>query len=573
MRMQQHRAVATCICGQARVLNYTMSTIDSIILARIRSQSDVFMGLSSSDENRTSGLEEMWHPRRLRFVMSQGQADTLSACFDDVRAVELKDAHTYSWVMRVRTDVLFSAAIPAYEDWPHWLEDGKSKLVFYPEWTHGQESTHPRWGRAIKDTWALMTRAAAPHYFGAWANPSSCSAQQDKYGREIGAHGVGTPELSLGCTLSLHLVRSLSIFGMKDTVVRAQSSSHNPWEITTSQIRPQHSTVMPFRFLAREICDLYGAAVVVDLAAVSSWNSTLARCDSSNEISMGRSIPPAQLDRVNLTGGHQHPTRSCTYRVFDLGGSGLKTCVLDRDTDPNEWVLSHLGHCPQSMPPHEWVRWRIPTLDAEIRAGVCIGFSRAGTVPTKLWLPELKHRTVRRNITTLLHVSGASRVVELPDGTAHLLGSLSSHPRARSQHPVVNLAIGTGVACARTDVKGERRECDFLSWRCPICNDTRPVRHLLAPHFALPAGPNSTEGEYRTFVSNWKHALTWWLTGGWPFGPERRPGVVFFTGGGVQALPIFVDSLENFRIGVTCVRLGPPIAQIRGIVAALNMLN
>lgn len=274
------------------------------------------------------------------------------------------------------------------------------------------------------------------------------------------------------------------------------------------------------------------------------------------------------------------------YRLFDLGGSGLKTCKLDA-TDENgtaaavtaeACALTNLGRCPPSMPVHEWIRSRLPTLDDELQSGVWFGFCHAGLV--KLGVnPALLKRAISNNesIADLLHLSGASRMVHLTDGVAHLAGTMSCerHASGSDARRVVNLAIGTGIACARTLPTGDAIDCDFLSWRCPTLNPRLPVYKFLVPTIVLAAGDNSSLLEYQAFAQNWKVALHWWLTRGWPFGNASRPGAVYITGW-PRELPLFVDAMESLAKDLHLadvavqIRFGPPLAQVRGLLAKLN---
>ena len=264
-----------------------------------------------------------------------------------------------------------------------------------------------------------------------------------------------------------------------------------------------------------------------------------------------------------------------TYRLFDLGGSGFKTCILAASEAAEACALTNLGTCPPSMHPHHWIRSRVSTLDDELRSGVWFGFSLAGLV--KLGGSHTLQKSLIHHSTTivsLLNLTQAARAVGLSDGIAHLTGTLActGHALRHARGRVVNLAIGTGIACARTLSTGEAVDCDFLSWRCPALHPTKPVMHFLVPTAVFKAGSTSSLDHYRTFARNWKVALHWWLTSGWPFDNASRPEAVYLTGW-PRELPLFVDSIEALAkdlAGVVRIGFGPPLAQVRGLLTELT---
>ena len=578
---EHRRPIAACITGQARTLNDLLATINAILFARIRQETDIFVALSKGDEHHRHQVERVLKPRSLRFLASRGQHDGFQACLSDLTSAEQVNAREYSWVMRVRTDVIFSAAVPAYTEWPRWIESNSGsplsgqRLVFYPDWNAGRSFEHPRWGRGVKDVWALMTRSAAPSYLGPWANMTTvqtrCAAKLF-HGNERGLifdgrpNDVGPPELALGCTLHLQQVRAVAILGMVETIVRFKHAM--PWVILPRQLTPKHSTVLPFRFIGREVCDLYGNTATVAFMAPNSWNDTLARCESmrprtpkqQGEIRAGQLQKETQGEQGSAAGGF---TILRQTRIFDLGGSGLKTCILDPTSDLDKIILSNLGYCPHSTPPHLWIRTVLPTLDSELQSGTFFGISSAGA--SKLWSPE-KRMPHHKTLTSLLNVTGAARLTELHDSVAHLLGTLSSLPP--TAHSVVNVALGTGVACARIGSDGRQHVCDFLGWSCPAFRSGAKVIHYLAPHYALRAD-REFDDQYQVYVQSWIDVLSLWLTTCWPFGREPRPNTLMFTGGGVQLLPIFSTALGNLSIAGTSIRIGPKQAQVLGLISRL----
>jgi hypothetical protein len=307
------------------------------------------------------------------------------------------------------------------------------------------------------------------------------------------------------------------------------------------------------------------------------------------------SPPPPPSPPQLPSSKHLHATR--VYRLFDLGGSGLKTCTLARGEAAEACMLTNVGTCPASMPVRQWIRSMVPSIEGELLAGAWFGFSLAGLFAKHnytLFLagklgasPKLKmlvsnaHSndgdTILRN---LFNLSGAARLVVVSDGVAHLAGSMSckwraSRPymRLSERRRVVNLAIGTGVACARTLETGEAVECDFRScWRCPALDPRQAFMRFLAPTTVFAAGVNSTVDEYKRFANNWKLALGYWLTSGWPYGNASRPEAVYITGW-PRELPLFVNAIETLAkelASVVRVQFGPPLAQVRGLLTELT---
>lgn len=135
-------------------------------------------------------------------------------------------------------------------------------------------------------------------------------------------------------------------------------------------------------------------------------------------------------------------------RCFDLGGSGLKTCLFEDESIPS--MLENLGKA-DNQPIAKWIRRKLPTLDAEVDNGTFFSFSLAGLDK----LPKSSHnegiKSNRESISQ--HFSLPSdRVYTQKDGDSHLLASRVVLGITR--FPQLNFSIGTGIGCGMYDENG-----------------------------------------------------------------------------------------------------------------------
>jgi hypothetical protein len=133
-------------------------------------------------------------------------------------------------------------------------------------------------------------------------------------------------------------------------------------------------------------------------------------------------------------------------RVFDLGGTGLKTAFATR-TGGGVVTLDNarqLGRCEPAAEPRHWIRDSVRPLEAEISDGVLFACSAA--VLDKLWT-DGRDRSGGANLCSLLALPSA-RCARENDGYAHLVASVADARLlgVELQYPIWNIAIGTGVA-------------------------------------------------------------------------------------------------------------------------------
>src|SRR5438876_10663469 len=104
-------------------------------------------------------------------------------------------------------------------------------------------------------------------------------------------------------------------------------------------------------------------------------------------------------------------------RCFDLGGSGLKTCVFDNDLE--EPVVQNLGKS-EVLDIAKWIRKALPTLEVEINQETCFSFSLAGLDKLTNSGHNFDNRRDFESISRLFKLS-PERVFTQTDGDAHLL--------------------------------------------------------------------------------------------------------------------------------------------------------
>lgn len=155
-------------------------------------------------------------------------------------------------------------------------------------------------------------------------------------------------------------------------------------------------------------------------------------------------------------------------RVFDLGGSGLKTAVCyvaaagECGSRAPRVISSSKQNLGQKRPDSKyssicrWVRDESRlgnTIECELKDGWLIGASVAGV--DKLWADYNTTTTERGSFSDVL---GIPTVASLHDGSAHMLASLKAlKDSKRLSYPMCNIAIGTALVINFTNSKGEIR--------------------------------------------------------------------------------------------------------------------
>ena len=221
------QAVAICIAGEsrdfwARVIH---ENIFHMMVAPIRDDADVFVGMSVASEANATSLQRLAYLRfgaiaiNLRRQWDPGEKQltavtSATVCLPLIQAREASRGVEYRWVMRLRGDIMYHVRIPPLASFPRG--HGTKSLVYtescgtgggplgmeMPEGGICAAWHYPRRGKfsCVKDTWALMTRSAASTYF----SLTILEAVEKGWRRESCA--TTSHECLLGCALHKHNV-------------------------------------------------------------------------------------------------------------------------------------------------------------------------------------------------------------------------------------------------------------------------------------------------------------------------------------------------------------------------------
>jgi hypothetical protein len=140
-------------------------------------------------------------------------------------------------------------------------------------------------------------------------------------------------------------------------------------------------------------------------------------------------------------------------RCFDLGGSGLKTCVY-KLTEGKYFKkiidTTNLGHMEPNDDPPIWIRKKIQNLDKEIDSNYSFSFCLAGL--DKLWGESSNKLPKTESMSSLFYIP-KNQVYQIKDQESHLLAALSTLNSI--EHPIANICIGTGIAISMTNKHGK----------------------------------------------------------------------------------------------------------------------
>jgi len=254
-------------------------------VAPIREQSDIYLAvseltqeaarvarrifanlLSMRNVSSTSTSSKQWYNK---------QSVGLRVCLDDAVVVEGQRGIPYSWFLRLRTDYVYLLSLPPYSSWPQWIHHQDEAILFVHKSYPGLASKMHIHGLSVKDTWGLMTRAAAKCYMGDTRQlPTACNHPAAAYEQ---------PEASLGCTLFRGLVRVVSLVEVEGRIVRISNRSDEgqrrlpsghlrPWELSQEtieqtgvpeEVRNASSRVVSFKHV-NEVCNEKGAICMRD---------------------------------------------------------------------------------------------------------------------------------------------------------------------------------------------------------------------------------------------------------------------------------------------------------------------
>jgi hypothetical protein len=142
-------------------------------------------------------------------------------------------------------------------------------------------------------------------------------------------------------------------------------------------------------------------------------------------------------------------------RLFDLGGSGLKSCRYDSVNNTFSSVIN-IGQDDQLLPPSQIIRKKDNVyninIDQENLSGWGFGFSLAGI--NKLWIKDKRKIAMKNYIetdtATEFGLTDTNKIIRLSDGESHLYGIFWKLQEILpiinvKKINILNIAIGTGI--------------------------------------------------------------------------------------------------------------------------------
>ena len=253
-------------------------------------------------------------------------------------------------------------------------------------------------------------------------------------------------------------------------------------------------------------------------------------------------------------------------RAFDLGGGGLKTCLMYYNQNTIKFIDGkvQLGICPDDLEVSEWIRLQLykctgKHLDEEISVGYIFGFSLAG-------MNKLRHKPFDVDNIAVLFKLPDRRIRCIDDGAAHMIASLNDQNLQLPRGPIWNFALGTGVGFGFTDDKHNVRNMydfwKFFNVAPWSIKDTRSQEEIWI------AG-SSKNGFDKIITDNnniindkvfMEYALCWKLfieheildfCTKYPDKQWGQPKAIVFTGGHIETYGNrLVDMLKNLNIKV-----------------------
>jgi len=149
-------------------------------------------------------------------------------------------------------------------------------------------------------------------------------------------------------------------------------------------------------------------------------------------------------------------------RIFDLGGSGLKTAVIQKNGNKFTIVRPevNLGYIPENFrnSASDWIRIKVPSIEEERAVGYKFGACLASY--EKLW--ENKKVPNIYKCMSMQDILKIPKLKEESDSLSHLRAAYIQYPKKS----VLTFALGTGVALAATNSKGEIRNSSEMKALC-----------------------------------------------------------------------------------------------------------
>ena len=182
--------VAACIVGLERsfLLSAVRTNIFQSMVEPLEPRPDVFVSLNSSRPRAVVAEDaRLFSPRDVTLRSPDGPQlgalDCHTACWPRILHAEKLRRQRYTWVMRLRTDIMYARPLPPYSSWPTvegnvvfveacgagrvpapLAEELETSTCNRTRMLPGNNATGLSLG-CVKDTWALVARGAADSYF------------------------------------------------------------------------------------------------------------------------------------------------------------------------------------------------------------------------------------------------------------------------------------------------------------------------------------------------------------------------------------------------------------------------
>jgi len=189
------RRVAICLVGEARVIHCddVSQNIFKTMVEPIRQEADVFVAVKPSssyygpppcippDVDAKLALRRhltaTFDPLGMVLRSDDRKADKLGIRTAGVPCLRMIEEHeenigaSYSFVMHLRTDIVYTWKLPPFGEWPVYRPDQRE--IFVEDCARGPgpggvctlRHTEEQYLGCARDTWAVMSRATAPIYY------------------------------------------------------------------------------------------------------------------------------------------------------------------------------------------------------------------------------------------------------------------------------------------------------------------------------------------------------------------------------------------------------------------------
>ena len=254
-------------------------------------------------------------------------------------------------------------------------------------------------------------------------------------------------------------------------------------------------------------------------------------------------------------------------RAFDLGGGGLKTCLMCYNQNRMNFIEDkvQLGICPDKFEISEWIRLQLykcigKHLDDEVTLGYLFGFSLAG-------MNKLRHKPFHVDTIATLFNLPENKIRCIDDGAAHMIASLNDEDLQLPLGTIWNFALGTGVGFGFTDDRHNIRNMydfwKFFNVAPWSIKDTRSNEEIWIAGSSkngfdkIVYNNNNNIADDKVFMEyalRWKTFIEYEILDFCSRYPNKtwgEPKAIVFTGGHIETYGNrFVDMLKKLNIKV-----------------------